>query len=484
VAPADPESVPLGELAGHAASIRIAVIGGGVAGLVAALECAKVGTHVTVFESSDALGGTARTVELDGLPVDMGVDSVTPALDDRLRDLGLADALVVPDTETRWVAGVPGVDAAPLPDDTVLGVPENMFSDQCRRILGTGGAWRAYADRLRPPLTIGHEQDLAKLVRTRMGQKVLDRLVAPLTAGVFGTTPDRIDVDVAAPGLNAALTRTGSLSGAVAAVRTEGAHVRGLVGGAGRLVDALAQRLQQRDAELRCGTTVAALERTGDAWAVVTADAELDASDEAPGPETFDAVVVACDEAEARRLLAAVAPGVSAGTAGDAVAAVETVALVVDAPELNDRPRGAEVVTVPGTHRARSVLHLTAKWGWLAHRAGTGRHVVRLSFDAGVTAGMGDDEVFALARDEASALFGITLDASQVRAAHRARFIAAPPHALRGHDAAADHIRRAIDAVPHLTATGSWLSGSGLAQVVPDAVAAADRLRRRALFDS
>ena len=48
-------------------------------------------------------------------------------------------------------------DAAALPDDSVLGIPENMFSDASRRILGTGGAWRAYVDRLRPPLTIGHE---------------------------------------------------------------------------------------------------------------------------------------------------------------------------------------------------------------------------------------------------------------------------------------------------------------------------------------
>lgn len=480
MAPADHEPVPLGELAGHAAAVRIAVIGGGVAGLIAALECAKVGTHVTVFEAADALGGTARTVELDSLPVDLGVDSVTPALDDRLRDLGLSDALVVPDTETRWVAGVPGVDAAPLPDDAVLGIPENMFSDACRRILGTGGSWRAYADRLRPPLTIGHEQDLAKLVRTRMGQKVLDRLVAPLTAGVFGTTPDRIDVDIAAPGLNAALTRTGSLSGAVATVRSEGPHVRGLVGGAGRLVDALAQRLEQLDADVRTGASVTALERTGGAWAVVTADIELDASDEAPGPETFDAVVVACDEIAARRLLAPVAPELS--PAGDAAAAVETVALVVDAPELDGRPRGAEVVTVPGTHRARSALHLTAKWGWLAHRAGAGRHVVRLSFDAASLAGLSDADVFARARDEASTLFGVTLDEGKVRAAHRERFIAAPPRARRGRVAEAERARRAIEAVPQLAATGAWLAGSGLAQVIPDAVATADRLRRRALF--
>ncbi|QAY61699.1 FAD-binding protein [Microbacterium protaetiae] len=455
--------------------MHIAVIGGGVAGLVAALECAKVGTRVTVFEASDQLGGAARTVELDGLPVDMGADSLTPALDDRLRDLGLGDALGVPETETRWVAGVPGVDAAPLPDDTVLGIPENMFSDASRRILGTGGAWRAYMDRLRPPLTIGHEQDLAKLVRTRMGQKVLDRLVAPLTAGVFGTTPDRIDVDLAAPGLNAALTRTGSLSGAVAAVRSDESGVRGLVGGMARLVDALAQRLALLEVEVRTQAAVTSIERSGDEWVV-----SVDAPEATDAATTFDAVIVACDESAARRLLAPVVTDLDA--AAQTAAEIETVALVVDAPALDNRPRGAEIVTVPGSHRARSALHLTAKWGWLAHRAGVGRHVIRVSFDATLTAELNDDELIALACDEASTLFGTTVDPGAVRASWRTRLSVTPPRAVRGQVDAAARVRRAVEAVPHLAATGAWLSGSGLAQVAPDAAAAADRLRRSMLF--
>ena len=70
-----------------------------------------------------------------------------------------------------------------------------------------------------PPLTIGHQHSLGKLVRSRLGARVLDRLVAPVPSGVYSARPDDIDVDLAAPGLNAALTRTGSLTGAVAELR-------------------------------------------------------------------------------------------------------------------------------------------------------------------------------------------------------------------------------------------------------------------------
>ena len=53
----------------------VVVIGGGVAGLVAALECAKVGLRVTVLERRDAIGGCVGRIELDGLTLDSGAES-------------------------------------------------------------------------------------------------------------------------------------------------------------------------------------------------------------------------------------------------------------------------------------------------------------------------------------------------------------------------------------------------------------------------
>ncbi|WP_417564613.1 protoporphyrinogen oxidase [Microbacterium sp.] len=497
----DPPSVPLDELAAQAAGTHVAVIGGGIAGLVAAWECAKVGVDVTVFEASDRVGGTIRTIELDGLRVDAAADGFGARGLTRLIDeLGFGDAVVTPATEQRWVYTDA---AAPLPEDTFLGVPENMFSTEARHLLGTGGMWRAYLDRLRPPLTIGHERRLDVLVRTRMGSKVLDRLVAPLTAGIYGTTPDRIDVDAAAPGLNAALTRAGSLSGAVATLRAErgdGTAVHSLAGGMGRLVETLAERLIERGATVRTGAAVTALTAPRDGrpqWTVRVDDGAQAAPGEAPGadsagkpgmasqaPAEFDAVIVATGETAARALLAPIVEALPAPEA-DADAAVETVTLVVDASGLDALPRGAEIVVAPGRRAAASAQHLTAKWEWLA-AAARGRHVVRVTFGSGgevpATAGLDDAQAIALARAEASALFGVDLDDAAVRAAGRERFVSAPNRAVRGRSGAATRVRNAVEALPRLAVTGAWLAGSGLAQIVPDAAAAADRLRRRALF--
>ena len=64
----------------------------------------------------------------------------------------------------------------------------------------------------------------------------------------------------------------------------------------------------------------------------------------------------------------------------------------------------------------------------------------------------------------------------------RVRFEPARPASELGRAEAVDAVREAIRAVAGLSAVGGWLAGSGLAQVVPDAMEAADDARRQALW--
>ena len=480
------------ELAARAAQQHVVVVGGGIGGLVAARECAKVGMRVTLLEASEALGGSIRTAELDGITVDVGAESFATrgghvrALVD---ELGLADAVVPPQGGGAWLSGIPDAPDAPLPKGSLLGIPANPFQDDVRRIIGWRGAWRAYLDRLRPPLTIGHERSLGKLVGSRMGARVRDRLVAPVTAGVYSADPDEVDTDVAAPGLNAALTRIGSLTGAVGLLAAErkgtapGAAVLGLVGGMGRLIEALRADLAAYGVDVRTGTAVTRIDRDGEAWTV-----EIAPSADAPdaGGETLltaSAVVVATAEPSARHLIDRHVAGL-----GDAGAApeIEIVTLLLDAPELDAAPRGSGVLTVPGSHTAKALTHSTVKWAWV-REAAEGRHLVRVSFgsqgEPAATADLDDDAAAALALSEASALLGVTLSAPQLIAAHRARYVQAQPTSLIGATERRAAVRAAVAAVPGLAVVGAWVAGTGLAQVIPDALAEADRLRAGLLWD-
>ena len=114
-----------------------------------------------------------------------------------------------------------------------------------------------------------------------MGRKVLELLVAPVATGVYSASPDDLDVEVVAPGLNAALTRLGSLSGAVGELRAAakaGSAVGGIRGGMWRLPEALAADIETRGGEVRTDARVVSVER----WSADEADDADDADDATP----------------------------------------------------------------------------------------------------------------------------------------------------------------------------------------------------------
>jgi protoporphyrinogen oxidase len=79
---------------GRSAETDCVIVGGGLAGLRAAVELAREGRSVRVVEAEDAVGGRARTVWHDGLPVDRGFQSVFtgyPQTRAFIREIGIPD---------------------------------------------------------------------------------------------------------------------------------------------------------------------------------------------------------------------------------------------------------------------------------------------------------------------------------------------------------------------------------------------------------
>jgi len=491
-------------------STDVVVLGGGVAGLVAALECARLGLGVVVLEQSDRPGGCVGRIEVDGLALDAGAESFATRNDSVSRlveRLGLADAVESPNPAGAWLVwgDRAGRRAARLPRTGVLGIPANPLGEDVRAIIGWGGAWRAWRDRITPILKIGRAERLGPLVRQRMGDAVLDRLVTPISAGVYSTDPDDLDVDVVAPGLNEAMTRAGSLSGGVGQLveaRRAGSAVLGLRGGMHTLVDALAAELARFGAEIRTGVRATELERRpardADAhaarpsWRAIgeTAGADGDATDDegARASVVVDArfAIVATPAHVSRELLAGIAPEGALAEEWPDAASVELVTLVLDAPELDAAPRGTGVLVAAGTPgvTAKALTHSTAKWPWLASAAG-GRHVVRLSYGRAGAASpldaLGDDAVAELALRDASALLGVELGAAQLRGHGRSAWRDALSQAAVGQRDRVRALESALEEEDGLALAGSWVAGTGLASVVPHAIEAAERIRRRSL---
>lgn len=458
----------MSDLVRHAHDTRVVVVGGGMAGIVAALECARLGLRVTLFEAAPHLGGSLDRVTLGDVTVDAAADGIpasAPTLAGLVEEVGLADQLEAARDDELWLAAGPD-GAAPAPAETVLGIPANPWAADVRRHIETRGAWRAYVDRLRPPMTVGRRRSLGELVSSRMGQRVRDRLVAPYMLAVHGVAPEHIDVDVAAPSLNPALTRTGSLSGAVAqTVRPGSAQRRAPRGGLFRLIDGLEARLRDFDVVIRTDAAVGAIERDGAEWAVHPLD-----SDE---PVPADLLIVAVDEDTARGLLA---PHVELPpNAQPQPAPLDVVMLRIAGVALPDR--GSLVIGAgPGPVAVRPV---SRTWPGIADGLAADEHILRVTLphtDAP------DADVIAAARAAASELCGVPIPAGAVRAAARVSYRRAAPGSLLGHEAAVEAIRGRARTVPGLALVGGWLSGNSLERVAADAVTEADAARHAALW--
>lgn len=94
---------------------RVAVIGGGWAGCAAAVELARRGMSVSLFEAARNLGGRARMVELNGRKLDNGQHILLGAYAESLRLLetvGLAasDVLLRLPLQMRYPPGTGGMD--------------------------------------------------------------------------------------------------------------------------------------------------------------------------------------------------------------------------------------------------------------------------------------------------------------------------------------------------------------------------------------
>lgn len=475
-----------------AARPRVVVIGGGMAGLVAARTLLKRGLRVTLLERSDRFGGTVDSRVLGGLQLDSGAESFStrsatvPAL---AAELGLADRIVAPDAGGAWVQ-LPGRDlraaARPLPSSGVLGIPADPSDPGLPALIGRGGTLRATLDRVLPvgSLATRRNVSLGELVRTRMGEEVLDRLVAPVAGGVFSADPDDLDVDSVAPGLRATMGRLGSLGAAAGALRQAapaGAAVAGLRGGIAQLRDALVDDLGRDGADLRTGEYVTGLARAASGWTVTTEHSEL--SRRIPA----EAVLIATEGRAAVDLLVPVIPAL-AGERPQPVPGVALVTLIVDVPELDARPRGTGVLVARGVEgiTAKALTHSTAKWAWLRDQAGPGSHVLRLSFgrvgDTPADTGPAtpDATLYRHALADASALLGVPIDEADVLAWDVVRWAGSLPHASVGHRERVARIRALVEErAASLAVSGGWLAGTGLVAVIDDA-----RMRAEALADA
>jgi protoporphyrinogen/coproporphyrinogen III oxidase len=251
---------------------RVVVIGGGLTGLATAWRL-REHAEVMVLEAGERLGGQIRTIELAGIPLDVGADAFLarqPEGERLVRDAGLGDRLVSPTVGrvALWQRGRLRL----LPPATVFGAPTDPIALARSGVLSLGGVARAAAEPLLPRRFVAGDRSVADLVGERFGREVVDVLVEPLLGGVYAGRADDLSARATMPPVWAAAREHRSLMVGLLADGRAGAGSGAEGPVFATLRDGLEQLIERLHADLgprvRTGARVTALQRQGDAWAV------------------------------------------------------------------------------------------------------------------------------------------------------------------------------------------------------------------------
>ncbi|MBW3577170.1 MAG: protoporphyrinogen oxidase [Actinobacteria bacterium] len=445
---------------------RVAVIGGGITGLTAAwtLCTAPNPPHVTLLEAGPRLGGKLHTEQIDGVTIELGADAFVGHAEplELLREVGLGDELVAPDTREVWIRF--GGRLHPLPAGLVLGVPTRLVPLTRSSLISRGGTARAALDLILPRQRDVDERSVAALIAHRFGREVLERLVEPFLAGVYAGDVDQLEVAAATPDL-AAAARTGrSLMRALGRARAAsgGPTFRSVAGGLRRLVEALAGA---PGLDVHIDSVVRRLEPSGDGYVL-----------ERPGGwDHADAAIVAVPAPAAAALLRHAAPVAAAELDAIPYASVATITLVY--PPGSARLVGSGVL-VPRVEEGlvKAATWVSQKW---AGRVDDGRIVIRASVgrhgdDAALQL---DDETLVLAVHRE--LHDLAGSAALPVAWRVTRWRTALPQYVIGHRNRVARVRAATRQLPGVELAGAAYEGVGIAACVRQGRHAAARLLAR-----
>lgn len=308
--------------------MKVAVVGGGVSGIAAALEAADRGADVLLFEAGDRLGGCLATHREGSFLFEDGPNSI-PASDDAF----------------RWLCTALGLDGAILASRADAAVrrlhhggrlrvvPTGPFAMLRSPLVGLRGCCALWMEGRRPARPRSDDETVDAFMRRRFGDRLTDTFLDAVVAGIWAGDPKHLGVASAFPDLVAMEAEYGGVLRGLKAKRVRGkSRAEGLVtlrDGLGTIASAARARL---GTSVRCGARVASWTGYGRGWRLRVAQPE--------GESTYDVdgIVCAVPSRSAVSLMASL-PGISVPPSPP-TAGMVVVQLGYDADSAPALPRG------------------------------------------------------------------------------------------------------------------------------------------------
>ena len=238
--------------------MKIAIIGGGIAGLTLAWYLQKAGVPYTLFEeSTEHAGGNFCSIHTpEGYLLEAGPNTLqlSPELEELLADLGLTDEIqdAAPVSQHRYV--LRGGHYRELPGSPPKLLLSSFFSLKAK--------WQALRELWKPAAPADPAETVAHFFRRRFGSEILDYAVNPFMAGIYAGDPEKLLINKTFPQLAALEQQHGSvLRGLMKAGKGAGRRrIVTLKNGTQTLPDTLTAKLTS----YQPGTAVTAISRATD----------------------------------------------------------------------------------------------------------------------------------------------------------------------------------------------------------------------------
>ena len=457
---------------------RVLVVGGGITGLAAAWQAARLGADVTLVEATGRLGGKVRTEHIDGLLIEHGPDSFVafrPAALQLIDELGMSDEVIGVRGRRSVQIRIDGR-LVPLPDGMGMVLPTRIGPFATTRLLTVRQKARAGLDLLLPRRLTDDDTSIGAFLRARLGDGVVERIAEPMVGGIYGAGVDLLSLDAVLPSLReserehrsllVASLAQGRRDRAVRARSRAGAGqasatpFRSLRRGMGSLTDRLVAALADSGAVIRTDAPVLSL-RPRDGGGVEAVTGEGSAGQ-------FDAVVLAVGAPALADLLHEGSP--AAAEALRAIPQTSSTVVTLALPRSGfATPPSSQGWLEGGPAPISGVTISSAKW---AARAPEGTVLLRAFVPEriGPLAEQPDEVVLATALEHVGRVLGFRGEPGLTRVTRWRRTM---PTYTVGHLQRVAIVEAALADLPGWHAAGSALHGVGLPECIADGRSAA-----------
>ncbi|WP_066835195.1 protoporphyrinogen oxidase [Rufibacter ruber] len=277
--------------------MKVAIIGAGISGLALAYYLQKLGIRYDLFESSSEVGGMVKSRAQSGYQLELGPHALqmNGELQDLLQELKLDSQIIWPAqaAQQRFI----------LRNGKFHSIPTSPL----KLLLNSFFSWHTklqISQEVQKPRQEIPGETVGHFFLRRFGQEVVDYLVQPLVAGVYGGDPDTLLLEKTFPAMKELERAHGSvLKGLVKQHKGEPSQIFTLAPGLQALPNAIASKL----VSLHLDHEVEMIHKNRGKFFLSIRHDQEGLSD-----EEYDLVVLALPAHAAAELLEYTAPGLSA----------------------------------------------------------------------------------------------------------------------------------------------------------------------------